>query len=358
MKHTLLEMLSHQAAGVALAVSDASGLLTMTTPALARMLGQDLGSVSEQALQPLDVRDPLTDRLLAQSEIPLVRACAGEVVTDQVVTVRRPDGLRIYLRCSASPLQGGDGEAQGAIALVQDVTAEWTLTQKQTELRDRLVGTINHELRTPLTKILGHCELLGELTQGVLADLPVGVAHSLRAIERAGRELAALARRITDLADLEAVTQVVAAPLDLSALVREEVALQSRPQTAQIALTAPASLVVSVDGRLVAAAVRELLGNALRHAPPGSRVEVRLRPGVGYVVITVADQGVGIPAHDRERMLEPFERGESLDPSDSSPGLGLAVVSAVAAAHGGSVDLQENEPRGLVVVLTLICPTG
>lgn len=357
MERALLDMLSQQSEGVALAVADVEGRITMTTPALRTMLGRDLESLDPEELGAFTLRDPVDDRPLGISELPLVRACAGEVVRDEVLSLLRPDGLLLYLRCSAAPLRGEHAELQGAIALVQDVTAEWTLTAKQTELRERLVRTVNHELRTPLTKILGHCELLGEVLAEDGDSLPAHVVSSVRAIERAGRELAHLAQRVTDLADLETATQVELAPADLGALVQQEVeAVRAREVSAGIDIQVEVSedLEVTVDGRLVRLAVRELLENAVHHAPPSSRVLVTVLGRDGHLDVTVADEGPGIPAADRERVLRPFERGRTEDPSASSPGLGLAVVSAVAAAHGGAVLLEDHPPHGLLARLTLL----
>lgn len=356
MDRTLFDMLSYESS-VALAISDTHGRITMTTPGLRKMLGSDVHSLGEESLRHLGMRNATDDRLLTAGDMPMVRATGGEVVRDEVLYLRRPDDLVVYLRVSAAPLRGHDAEISGAIALVQDVTAEWTAARKQSELRDQLVATVNHELRTPLTKILGHCALLAEFASDQDETMSSNVRFSVGAIERAGHELAALAQRVTALADLEATTRIETRPLNLKSLVAREIeAVRTRSindDHVRVVFDSP-EIVVTADEHLVAWAIRELLENAFSHAPRGSQVRVAIDPQDGHVQISIADTGVGIPKPDWERVVKPFERVGSPDPSDSSPGLGLAVASAVAASHGGSLTLAETDPHGLTVRVCLL----
>jgi two-component system OmpR family sensor kinase len=94
--------------------------------------------------------------------------------------------------------------------------------------------------------------------------------------------------------------------------------------------------------------VLNLLDNAVRHTPPGSAIELRLRAAGGKAVVEVADDGPGIPPELREQVFDRFVRGEG--PADTAvgggSGLGLAIVRAVAASHGGSVEATESENGG------------
>jgi hypothetical protein len=97
--------------------------------------------------------------------------------------------------------------------------------------------------------------------------------------------------------------------------------------------------------------VANLLDNALKFSPPGSTI--RLSAGIvrGLLEISVADQGPGIPADDRNRAIERFFRGESARSTPGS-GLGLSLVQAVAVLHGGTLRLEDNHP-GLRAVIAL-----
>lgn len=351
MESGLLQLLGDHPA-VALAVTDASGRVTLSTPALERMLGRRVESFTEREMASFGACDPMGGRTLGVHELPLARAVRGEVVVDEVLRLTRSDGRTVYLRCSAAPLREEGHAVGGAIVLVYDVTVEWLALRKQAELRDRLVSVINHELRTPLTKILGHTELL---VGSVDAEgLPSAASRSLAAIARAGDELGRLVRRLSDLADLEAAAHLDPASLDLVTVLVEEVEAAERlREDVSMLLDAPGELPVTMDRSRVSWAVRELLDNAVRHAPAGSKVLVEAVLLDGHVEIIVTDAGEGISEDDRERVLHPFERSSSADRSSSSPGVGLAAVAAVAAAHGGSITLEDADPHGLRARLDL-----
>jgi len=91
-----------------------------------------------------------------------------------------------------------------------------------------------------------------------------------------------------------------------------------------------------------------LLDNAIRHTPPGSTIELRLRPEGPNAVLEVADDGPGVPPELREQIFERFVRGDG--PADTAvgggSGLGLAIVRAVATSHGGSAEVGESAQGG------------
>ncbi len=352
MERALLEMLGSHSA-IALAVSDAEGRVTLTTPALERMIGRGVAADLDWEFESLPLYDALGQHRLTQDEMPLTRARRGDIVIDEVCSLGRPDGWTVYLRCSATPLRGPEDQIRGAIVLVQDVTSEWVTTRKQAELRDRLVTTVSHELRTPLTKIIGHAELLSEASdEGVLA---APLARSVAAITRAAQELREMAERLTHLANLDAVTRLNATKTDIVPILRAAVDSQRQVAAAhevRMDLSTPSELLAVVDGAQVGRATKELVTNALTHAPAGSRVVVSAQVHDGHFEICISDEGPGMPAAERSRLVQPFERGEH-DASSSSPGLGLAVVSAIVEAHGGTIALEDNKPHGLVAKLSL-----
>ena len=105
------------------------------------------------------------------------------------------------------------------------------------------------------------------------------------------------------------------------------------------------------DRELLAQALTNLLDNAVKYTPDGGRIDVEVTAAPRSYVLSVADTGPGIPAHERERMLERFTR---LDSARSLPGngLGLALVKAVAEQHDGRLTLGDRKP-GLIVELEL-----
>ncbi len=353
MERALLGLLDTHSS-LALAMCDLDGQITVETPAMERMFGSHFRATMQRDPDSVPLHDARGEPIGAD-DLPLVRARRGHTVIDQVVSWAQADGHPTYLRLNAAPLTEADGTIRGAILLVQDVTTEWLAIRRQSELRDRLVTTINHELRTPLTKILGHCEILTEeLTED--QGNPAAIDRSVTAITKASLQLADLATRLTHLADLEATTRASRVASDVVSVVRLAVDSQRRliaSRDTMIEISAPMALMADIDRPMVERATRELLINAVGHAPPGTAVAVGVELSGEHVDITVSDLGPGISPGDRQRLLQPFENAGSASESGGHPGLGLALVSAVCAAHGGSISLEDNTPTGLTARMRL-----
>lgn len=182
--------------GVGLVACDADGRLTLISPVLQDLFEMDF----EPLREPIHVErfhlfraDGRT--VLPTNEVPLVRARRGEFVRDAVVTTRRSDGSLVHLRCNAVPLRDDDGANGGAIALVQDITAETQAVLRSQALRKRLVETINHEFRTPLAALLGHVELIHDHADELDPELNAW----FEAIERSGWRLRDLVVEVAEL---------------------------------------------------------------------------------------------------------------------------------------------------------------
>ncbi|WP_088288122.1 HAMP domain-containing sensor histidine kinase [Kineosporia sp. A_224] len=214
--------------------------------------------------------------------------------------------------------------------------------------RTALFAAVSHELRTPVAVARGHLELL---ETGIAADPDA----SLRLV---GAELVRLSRLLDDLLLLAAADgDTFLVPTDVTVdRVVEEVRLRlvglDLGDVAVEAVGPAGATTVRVDLDRVLQAVLNLVVNARRHTPAGTRVEVRVGVVDGALDVGVADDGPGIPEALRARVFEPFARG-----GRGSTGLGLAVVRAVATAHGGGVDLDSG-PAGTTVRLRFGGPAG
>jgi signal transduction histidine kinase len=171
-------------AGLAVAVMDASGRVSMMSPGLETLLHRAFAVVpAESVAEVFHLHGEGGARLLRPDEVPIVRASRGEVVEDAIVTVKAPGQPVRHLRVNATPMVGLDGERQGAWAVMTDVTS--LVAAARGELSRSLAETVNHNLRTPLTTMLGHAELLLDQKD----DLPPGATGSLEAVWRAGQRL-------------------------------------------------------------------------------------------------------------------------------------------------------------------------
>jgi two-component system, OmpR family, sensor kinase len=214
--------------------------------------------------------------------------------------------------------------------------------QKQREF----VADASHELRTPLTSVLANLELLqaslGNTDQAEDREI---VDSALRSSKRMGRligDLLLLAR--ADAGRIETHRR-----LDL-AQVAGEAAAEVAPLMADRRLVLENERPLRVEGSRdeLHRMVLNLLDNAIRHTPPGSCVELTLREEKGQAIVEVADDGPGIPVELREQVFNRFVRGKG--PADTArgtgTGLGLAIVSAVAASHGGAVEVEDSASGG------------
>jgi two-component system OmpR family sensor kinase/two-component system sensor histidine kinase QseC len=209
------------------------------------------------------------------------------------------------------------------------------------------VADAAHELRSPLTALKLQVHRLQRAhDDGTRVDATAALAAG---IDRAGRlveQLLALAR-----SEPGAPSAAMEA-LDLSELVRQAVVdtvSLARSRGTVFALEADAPVLVQGDRDALSSLVRNLADNAVRYAPPGSTVLLRVSVAVdGRPVLTVDDGGPGIPAAERARVFDRFVRRS--DGSRSGSGLGLAIVRAVADRHGAEVELSdvpEDVVRGL-----------
>jgi signal transduction histidine kinase len=210
----------------------------------------------------------------------------------------------------------------------------------------QVTDNIAHDLRTPLNRLRSRIEvaLMGEpdraesravLEQTLVdAETMINTFNALLEIARAEAG--------SDRAGFE--------PVDLAKLCQDVAELYeplAEDQGVIFGRSCPVDAWVRANGHLLAQAIANLLDNAIKYTPAGGRVRLAVERLPGRFAITVADSGPGIPAADRERVLERFVR---LDATRSTPGngLGLSLVAAVARLHGAELKLGDNRP-GLTV---------
>lgn len=219
---------------------------------------------------------------------------------------------------------------------------EW-LRLRLTELdadKARFLRHVSHELKTPLASLHEGVAVLGD---GVAGELNPNQAEVVRILQH---NTLALQHQIEALLRFNAAAfearQLRREPTDLLALVETQIEAQRlRWQSHLIHVQAQgAPVVVPVDREKMASAIGNLLSNAIRFSPPGGQVRVLLSQVPGRVHIDVIDQGPGVAEVDRERIFEPFFRGER-QPEDAvkGTGIGLSIVHEYILAHGGRIEL-------------------
>jgi len=199
----------------------------------------------------------------------------------------------------------------------------------------QFVADASHELRTPLTTIRGYTELAGRKPE----VLPTTMAK----VSEEAQRMSTLVDDLLLLARLDSGRPLAAEPVDLSHLVLaavDDARVVDRDRTWALDLPAEPVLVTGDEQRLHQV-VTNLLGNARRHTPAGTVVTTGIRVEGGRLLLTVHDTGPGVP--EGLDVFQRFARGDSSRTRASGgAGLGLALVDAIAAAHGGTVNVESR----------------
>ena len=285
--------------------------------------------------------------------------------------ILRSDGDMRYIRGEGQPQFDDAGKLVCYFGVNQDITA-----QKRTEsalLRERsraelanrakseFLANMSHEIRTPLNAIIGFTDIIRQQVFG-----SIGNERYMRYIDdiySSAEHLLELVNDILDISTIEA-GEMTLSPMLLS--LREVfqecdrfVGEQARKAglTMEMKLSDP-TLSVYADQRALRQILLNLLSNAIKFTRPGGRITISAEAADEQLAIFVADNGVGIPAKNLSRIMQPFETGR-IDPHtrnagnpftrSEGTGLGLAIVRSLAMLHGGGVEVESQDGRGTTV---------
>jgi two-component system, OmpR family, sensor kinase len=221
--------------------------------------------------------------------------------------------------------------------MLRELDAARGETEAMLARQRRFVADASHELRTPLTSVLANLELLAESLDGDEGEAARSALRSSQRMRRLVADLLLLARtdvgRVVKREPCDLAQIAVEAAAELGPVSGEhEIELDVHPVTVQAARDEIHRLTIN------------LLENALRHTPPGTRIRVATGAEGAEATLIVEDDGPGVPAELAPTLFERFVRGAG--DRGGSFGLGLAIVKAVAETHGGSVVLQSPESGG------------
>ncbi|AVZ74886.1 sensor histidine kinase [Streptomyces lunaelactis] len=227
----------------------------------------------------------------------------------------------------------------------------------------RFVADASHELRTPLSAIRGYLQLYDKGMLREPAERTRALARMTAEADRMGR----LVEELLTLARLDQHPQLRLCAVDLSRLVRDAADdLRAQQPHRPVAVRAEGAMVVQGDESGLRQVVGNLLANIRAHTPADAPVRVELAreengdgPAGGQVRLRVADEGPGMDREDADRIFDRFFRassGASSGAHSAQPvgsGLGMAIVQAVVASHGGAVTVQTAPGEGLAVTVAL-----
>jgi signal transduction histidine kinase len=224
------------------------------------------------------------------------------------------------------------------------------LRESEQHKRD-LISMVSHEIRTPLASVVGFTSLLLE------RDFPPDEQRRyLEIVDQQARRLASLAGDFLDVQLLEGGgLSFDYAPFDLADLSREQARLFfSHASAHTIDLDVPDEpVVVNADRDRIAQVIGNLLSNAIKYSPAGGHVRLLLEADERDACLSVADEGMGIPAADRARIFEKFFRGADAASTIGGTGLGLAVAREIVTSHGGRIEVDSEPGRGSTFTVRL-----
>jgi signal transduction histidine kinase len=256
----------------------------------------------------------------------------------------------VFQRNAIELMVSQQGLAQQASMLEERLAAE----QRLTEMQRNFVSMASHEFRTPLTIIDGNARRLAKLS-----DRSAGA----EIVQRSGRIRAAVLRvthlmdnllNSSRLVDQGAGLYFHPSEIDLATLLNDVCQLHREiaPKARLITRLPPAPLRIVGDGKLLHQAFSNLLSNAIKYSPSGSRIELAASAGAEEIIVSVSDQGMGIPAADIAQIFERYMRGRNVS-GIVGTGIGLYLVKMVVDLHEGGIAVESREGRGACFTVRL-----
>ncbi len=329
-----------------LVVADSNLLISDINPKAASIFGVKKDEVPGRHILEI-VRDENLAKLLRQSVAPE----GGPKVTEgeNILTVMS-EGKQLHAQFSIIPIDTPDQVVPGIMLLLHDVTRLHELDR----LKSEFVLTASHELRTPLT---GIGMAINMLLEKASPNLTEEEKKLLQACYGEVRRLSALVKDLLDLSKIEAGKLEMAfepvAPSFLGDQAWASVKNQAEAKHIESAMEIPGNLPpVQADPAKIVWVLVNLLANAIRHSPEGSRIDLKAERAGGQIHFSVRDDGEGVPYEDQSRIFDKFVQVSGRDGSEGT-GLGLAICREIVRAHQGTIWLDSHPGEGSTFTFTL-----
>jgi len=304
---------------------------------------EDLWGIPPEAVE--DDPDRLVEGVHPEDREAVVSIIArrGDDITDESLEHRvvQPDGTVKWVHARLFPLRGPDGEIEQMVGVTSDIT---DLKRREREL-EALNRIVRHDIRNDMSIVLGWAEMLEDHVDEAGEDyLEKVLASGTHVVE-----LTEIARDYVE--TLTGDGDVEVKPMALCSVLKKEMDLrrESFPHADFVLADDVPDVEVMAD-EMLSSIFRNLLNNAVQHNDRDDpHVEVSCEVDGDEAVVTVADDGPGIPADQRERIFQKGEKGLE----SSGTGIGLYLVWTLVEQYGGSVEVSDNEPRGSVFTVRL-----
>jgi protein-histidine pros-kinase len=287
------------------------------------------------------------------------------------IVARRKDGTDIPVEVSLTRLEMG---GRGFVAAVREVGAHTRLEQEclvrlaeersapsaaeaADRLRDAYLATVAHDLKRPLTVIKGRAQLIEDMTSELDGHPTAAQIRTLsKRISDSTENMTLVLQELRDVAQLRIgqPPTLNRAEVDLIALAQRIAADHAVDDRQRIQVHVPSGPVVGHwDASRLERVLHNLIENALKYSPHGTRVTVTVSCDGDSAILEVSDEGIGIPAVDMAHVFDWFRRGTNVAGVAPGTGLGLAGVKQIVELHGGSVSVSSKEGTGSVFTVRL-----
>jgi signal transduction histidine kinase/HAMP domain-containing protein len=335
-------------------IADAAGQVYLSNAAAVEIMGVVPAVVSPEA-EPLGVAGSRrVDGAVAEArDHPLARAVfSGAVVRgEQLIVPNAVTGQDVPILVNSAPLKDAQGQAAGGVAVFQDISPLRDLDRQ----KDEFLAAISHDLKTPATIIKGNAHLLQRALARGDGRTSEEISDGLQTIDESTAQLVRLVDELLDLTRVRMGHEVELdyGPADLVKIARRlatEYQKISPRHTIEVE-SDHARLLGDWDEARIERIVANLVSNAVKYSPKGGRVrlcvasEERKRPSGErdeWAVLSVRDEGIGIPTPELERIWEPYYRGSNIAGTVSGSGIGLAGTRHIVEQHGGEITVTSE----------------
>lgn len=344
-RRRLDSVLSHMSDGVL--ATDRRGNVTIVNNMALQLLGveHDDELIGKSIIDVLDIRHYYTVRQLVNSE-------QKEMILDM-----SNSGSNLILNAYFSPIQRESGFVSGLVCVLHDVTSQ----QKEEQERKEFVSNVSHELRTPLTSVKSYVEALSD---GAWQDKEIA-PQFLKVVQD---ETERMIRMINDLLSLSRMdagtTKLNLEYVNINELfnyilnrfdmiIKKEEDPKKKKYTIERFFTKK-DLWVEIDTDKFTQVIDNIMNNAIKYSPDGGVITARLLETHNHVIMSISDQGLGIPRKDLSHIFDRFFRvDKARSRKQGGTGLGLAISKEVVNMLGGQIWVDSVEGKGSTFYISL-----
>jgi two-component system, cell cycle sensor histidine kinase PleC len=252
--------------------------------------------------------------------------------------------------------QVAEDQSRRLAELADKYASEKARAETANRAKSEFLANMSHELRTPLNAIIGFSEMMSQQMFGALGSDKY--SEYSQDINKSGQFLLDVINDILDMSKIEAGrTELEFGSVNLKSIIDDAVRIITpRANSSQVSVAKRVSIMpdLHADGRAIKQVLINILANAVKFTPEGGKVAISAREREGVVHVRISDTGIGIPAHDIQKLGRPFEQVENqFTKTKGGSGLGLAISRSLVELHGGTLRIESIVGEGTTVTVSL-----